>query len=151
MNTKQSSHDQVLSLVRTRKVGDSLCISNNCWGVWSIINRIFLKTPYLKKRKHSIKWHVLQRIQSIIKYMCNQIGKTPHGNFCLARGINPPRTSTISRGCAIYIKIIHLAAMINAAVFLLNVHLNVTYCIFMVFSFSRAKFLSVLFADAQFS
>ena len=53
-------------------------------------------------------------------------------------------------GCsrAIYIKIIHLAAMINAAVFLLNVHLN---CIFMVISLSHAKFLSVLFADAQLS
>ena len=66
------------------------------------------------------------------------------GNFGLHRGC---------RGCsrAISIKMIHLAAMINAAVFLLNVHRNVTYCIFMVISLSCAKCLSVLFADAQFS
>ena len=66
-------------------------------------------------------------------------------------GIFALRTSTFGRGYsrAISIKIIHLAAMINAAVFLLNVHLYITYCIFMVISLCRAKFLSVLFADAH--
>ena len=54
-------------------------------------------------------------------------------------GIFALRTSTFGRGYsrAISIKMIYLAAMINAAVFLLNVHLDITYCIFMVISLSR--------------
>ena len=71
----------------------------------------------------------------------------PDWNFHLGQGINPPRTSTIGRGCsrAISIKMIHLAAMMNAAVFLLNVHLNVTYCIFMVISLSHGNFFICAF------
>ena len=79
------------------------------------------------ERRGSVKAKLLYTYDISREYFSSRLSMQskcmPDWNFCLAQGINPPRTSTISHGCsrAIYIKIIHLAAMINAAVFLLNV------------------------------